>query len=187
MNVEDKQIVELFWARNEQALSETHKKYNRYCHNIAFNILNSNEDSEECVNDTYIRVWNSIPPTRPKWLSVFLGRITRNLALDRFKAKKAQKRGSGRADVALDELMGCVSINPGMDISDDIALRNALNSFLHSLPEESMRVFLKKYWYMNSVSEIADELSITESKVKILLHRTRNSLKAYLEKEGICI
>ena len=185
--MKDEEIINLYFARREEAITETSHKYGKYCNYIAFQILHNREDSEECVNDTYIRVWNSIPPTRPKWLSVFLGRITRNLALDRFKAKKAQKRGSGRADVALDELMGCVSINPGVDISDDIALRNALNSFLHSLPEESMRVFLKKYWYMNSVSEIADELSITESKVKVLLHRTRNSLKAYLEKEGICI
>ncbi len=187
MNVEDKQIVELFWARDEQALSETDKKYNRYCHSIAFNILNSNEDSEECVNDTYVRAWNSIPPTRPKWLSVFLGRITRNLALDRFKARKTQKRGKGRADIALNELWGCVSVNTQNDISDDIALRAALNSFLYSLPEETMKVFLKKYWYMNSVSEIANELSISENKVKILLHRTRISLREHLEKEDIGI
>ncbi|MBQ3101245.1 MAG: RNA polymerase sigma factor [Clostridia bacterium] len=185
--MEDKQIVELFWARNEQALAETHKKYNYYCRTIAFNILNSNEDSEECVNDTYVRAWNSIPPTRPKWLSVFLGRITRNLALDRSKARKTQKRGNGRAEIVLDEITECINANPQIDVSDDIALRDALNSFLYSLSKETRMVFLKKYWYMYSVSEIADELSITESKVKILLHRTRNSLREYLEKEGISI
>ena len=187
VNVEDKQRVELFRARDEQALEETHKKYNRYCHAIAFNILNSNEDSEECVNDTYVRAWDSIPPTIPNQLSAFLGRITRNLALNRYKTRKSQKRGNGRIDIALDELMGCISSDPQADISDDIALRNALNSFLHSLPEEAMKVFMKKYWYMYSVSEIADQLSISESKVKIVLHRTRISLKKYLEKEGIGI
>jgi len=186
--VEDKQIVDLFWARSEAAITETDKKYRRYCHSIAYNILNSKEDSEECVNDTYIRAWNSIPPQKPNRLSTFLGKITRNLALDRYKAMNTQKRRDGNMTVAIDELSECIpSLTYPTDITDDIALRDSLNSFLRSLPRQTMRIFLRRYWYMASVAEIAEEFAVSQSKVKITLHRTRKSIKKYLEKEGINI
>lgn len=186
--MEDKQIVDLFWARSESAISETDKKYRRYCHSIAYNILNSREDSDECVNDAYIRAWNTIPPQKPERLSAFLGKITRNLALDRYKAMNRQKRRDQKTAVVIDELAECIpSLVYPSDITDDILLRDTLNSFLHSLPRQTMRIFLQRYWYMASVKEIAQENGISQSNVKITLHRTRNRLKEFLEKEGINI
>ena len=186
--MEDKQIVDLFWERSESAISETQRKYGKYCYFIAHNILCSIEDSEECVNDTYMRAWNSMPQHRPSVLKTFLGKITRNLALNRYKTLSADKRNSGQMPLALEELKCCV---PGEDntanIVDDLALTEIFNRFLASLSEEQRRIFMRRYWYLSSIKEIADEYSVGESKVKMTLMRSRNELKTLLETEGISL
>ena len=184
--MEDKRIVELFWQRSETAISETDKKYRRYCHAVAHGILDSNEDSEECVNDTFMRAWNTIPPKRPDRLSAFLARIVRNLAFDKYRERYAKKRGRGNIEYILDELQGCIpSFDPNVDMTDDILLRDALNSFLRSLAEDNMQIFMHRYWYGGTVRQIAEKHGLSENSVKVRLHRMRDQLKAHLEKEGI--
>lgn len=187
-NTEDSRIIELFFARDEKAISETHSKYGRYCYSIAYNIIAVNEDCEECVNDTLVRAWNAIPPQKPKKLSAFLGRITRNLSLNKYFEKAADKRGSGQAAIVLDELAECVSSGVTTeDVSDNNTLRRALNDFLCSLETEKRIIFMQRYWYMMPVKAIAAEHSSTESRIKMMLHRTRNELKEHLIKEGITL
>lgn len=183
--MEDRQIVELYFARDEAALEETQKKYGRYCHSIAYRILNSDEDSEECVNDTYLGAWQSIPPHRPLRLSTFLGKITRNLALNRYAAQNREKRGTGEVPLALEELQECLPDIGESKIADDAALRDALNRFVLSLPRDVQRVFVRRYWYLESVAQIAREEGVGESRVKMQLARVREKLKQFLEKEGI--
>ena len=183
--MEDKRIIELYWQRSEEAISQTASKYGAYCRSIAWNILCNSEDSEECVNDTYLRAWDTIPPQRPRGLQTFLGKITRNLSLDRWRRNHAQKRDSG-VFLALEELEECV---PGCDgnMSEDIAVRDALNGFLDSLKPAHRKIFLRRYWYLSPVKEIAQDYGISESKVKMILLRTREKLKAHLESEGIVL
>lgn len=187
-NMEDKMIVDLYWARSENAISETEKKYGKYCFQIAHHILPSSEDSEECVNDTYLRAWNSIPPHRPSMLKAFLGKITRNLALNRYKNLTAEKRNSGQIPAVLEELQDCI---PGTDdperIIDDLALSEIFNRFLGALSSEQRKIFMRRYWYLCPVKEIAAGLGVGESKVKMSLLRSRNELKKRLEKEGILL
>lgn len=183
--MEDSKIIDLYFERSQSAISETQKKYGRYCHTIAYNVLYSNEDAEECVNDTYLRAWQSIPPHRPTSLSSFLGRITRNLALDRYDEKTAQKRG-GSLDLALEEISECLPDTRGEDRNDK-AIKDAINSFLASLPKRTRIIFMQRYWYLSSISEISLSLGISESNVKVILMRTRNKFKAHLEKEEIFI
>lgn len=186
--MEDERIIELYWARSEDAISETSNKYGSYCRQIAWNILYSSEDSEECVNDTYLRVWNTIPPHKPNKFSAFLGRITRNLALDRYKKLTADKRGNGQVTLALDELAECIpSADNTESAADDIALTDVLNRFLASLPAEKRKIFMRRYWYLSRIKEIAADFGMSESKVKMILMRTRNELKEILEKEGIVL
>lgn len=184
--MEDKEIVDLYWARSERAISATADKYGRYCHAIAYRILQSREDSEECVNDTYLNAWGAMPPARPNRLSTFLGKITRNLALNRWESNTAKKRGSGQVALVLDELQECV---PAPDcteeVVDDLALAEAFNRFLVSLSTESRKIFMRRYWYMSSVKEIAADYAISQSKVKMSLLRSRKALKRFLEKEGV--
>ena len=190
-NTEDSRIIELFFARDEKAISETHSKYGRYCYSIAYNILAVNEDCEdceECVNDTLMKAWNAIPPQKPKKLSAFLGRITRNLSLNRFFEKTADKRGSGQTAAVLDELAECVSSGVTTeDISDNNTLRHALNDFLICLEPEKRIIFMQRYWYMMPIKAIAAEHSSTESRIKMILLRTRSELKEHLIKEGITL
>lgn len=186
--MEDSRIIDLFWERSEDAIAETQRKYQRYCHSIAFAILASDEDAMECVNDTYTRAWDSIPPNRPDRLEVFLGKITRHLAFDRYRKSTAKRRRHSEISIALDELEECIpSLAYPIDMSDGIVLRDTLNAFLRSLPEENMNIFTRRYWYTYSIAEIAKEYGISESNVKIRLHRMRLELKKYLEKEGIVI
>ena len=185
--MDDRRIVELYWQRSEAAIAETQTKYGKYCHYIAYNILSDDGDAEECVNDTYLKAWDSMPPHKPTKLSTFLGKITRNLALNRLEAQKAAKRGAGVVPIALDELIECITDNETSDPTDEIALRGALNRFLRALPEETMIVFLQRYWYFASVKEIAANRGISETNVKVILHRARGKLKSFLEKEGIII
>ena len=186
--MDDKQIIDLFLNRSEKAIAEVRKKFGRYCHYISYNILHNDEDAEGCVNDTFIKVWQSIPPNNPKHLAAFIGKITRNLSLDRYEKYNAKKRGGGQLESAFDELRDCL---PGTDnttnIADDIILKEALNKFLWSLPIQIRKIFIRRYWYMSTIKEISSDFNISESKTKMVLMRTRNSLKNFLEKEGIVV
>ena len=186
--MEDHQIIQLFFDRSEEAISQTAIKYGKYCHTIAYNILHNFEDSEECVNDTYWKAWSIIPPRKPKRLAAFLGKITRNLSLDVYRHYTAEKRGGGEMPIALEELGDCVSSSECLDdYANEIVLVDMLNRFLASLSAEHRKIFMRRYWYVSSVKEIADDYGITESKVKMSLLRSRNQLKAVLEKEGIAL
>lgn len=184
--MDDQQIIELYWARSETAIAETARKYGPYCHFIAYHILRSKEDSEECVNDTYWKAWGAMPPQRPHQLRTFLGKITRNLSLNRYAKAAAEKRGAGQVPLALDELAECVPAPDSVERAvDDQMLTDILNGFLAGLQAETRRIFLQRYWYLSSVREIAADFGISESKVKTTLFRTRNKLKQHLEKEGV--
>lgn len=186
--MEDRQIIELYNKRSEAAISETADKYGKYCHYVAYNILFNEQDSEECVNDTWLRAWNTIPPQQPDRLSTFLGKLTRNLALDKYKYYNREKRGGGQTALVLDELNECL---PAMDSTEqavnDRLLVEVLNGFLRSLPADKRQMFVRRYWYLSSVSEIAKDYDISESNVKVILLRIRSKLKKALEKEGIVL
>lgn len=184
----DEQIIDLFFKRSEQAIAEVKEKYGSYCHRIAYNILRNYEDSEECVSDTVLQAWNVIPPQKPEILSGFLGKITRNLALNKYKFNTTQKRGSGHTDVALEELADCLpaSNNTEQTVEDQLVIE-CLNLFLSKQKVRTRQIFMRRYWYLDSIKEIADDFGVSESGVKMLLLRTRNSLKAFMEKEGISI
>ena len=186
--INDSKIVELLLARSELALEELRIKYNHYCHTIAFNILGNNEDCEECVNDAYLRVWNSVPPNAPTNLSSYIGKITRNLALDKVRAKNASRRGGGDSLLSLDELSQVIH---GEDIfekrEDSREISAALNKFLGNLSKLERGVFMQRYWLMEPIASIALHYDISESKTTSMLHRLRGKLKKFLEKEGIDI
>jgi RNA polymerase sigma-70 factor (ECF subfamily) len=185
--MDDQKIVDLYWERSESAIKETQKKYGRYCHSIAYAILHSNEDAEECVNDTYLRAWGAIPPAKPSRLATFLGKITRNLALDRYDSAHAQKRNAA-TELVLDELAECIpDADSTLDLTDKIALGDAINSFLESLPVKTRQIFMRRYWFMSPIKDIARDVDMSESAVKVSLMRTRNEFKAHLEKEGIVL
>lgn len=183
--MDDKSIVELYWSRSENAIEETDTKYGRYLNNISYNILANLEDARECVNDTYHDAWNSMPPHRPSILSTFLGKITRRISIDRWRKLNAEKRGGGEIPVVLDELEDCVS---GTDFVESEIERSEvaklLNNFLNTLPAMERRVFLCRYWYMDSIKSIAQQFGFSQSKVTSMLHRTRGKLRTLLEKEG---
>ena len=183
--MDDKTILELYMERSEDAIKETEKAYGRYCHYIAYTILHSDEDAEEIVNDTLLKAWQVIPPQKPDPLKGFLGQITRRLSINRLEIYTAQKRGAGQYALTLEELSECLPTEErGEDIANMAALTDILNRFLRALPLEAWRVFIRRYWYTASVSEIATAFSMSESKVKSILHRTRGKLKIILEKEG---
>lgn len=185
--MEDGQIIDLYWSRDQRAIGETDGKYGALLKNIAWNLLGSREDSEECVNDTYLRAWNAIPPTRPAAFRTWLGHITRNLSLDRWKRRQAEKRGGG-AEVLLGELEDCVPASGGPERTlEDRELAELLNAFLRGLSRESRVMFLRRYWYGESVTEIGKALGCGSGKVKSSLFRSRKALRAYLEKEGIVL
>ncbi len=183
--MEDKSIVDLYWQRDEQAISETQKKYGSYCHSIAYNILHNNEDAEESVNDTYNDAWHSMPPHRPSVLSTFLGKITRRISIDKFRHRTAEKRGGGELPLVLDELGDCVADDESIeDEFEKQRLSDVVNAFLRSLPETERKVFLCRYWYMDSVASICEQFKFSESKVESMLFRTRGKLRVVLVKEG---
>lgn len=184
--MEDLEIVELYWQRNEEAIKETSKKYGNYCYTIANNILYNNEDAQECVNDTYLGAWNAIPPHHPYVLSTFLGKITRRLSLNKWREKKALKRGGDEVTLSFDELEDCIAGNNS--VQDEINqndLVEAINEFLETLKVEERKVFVCRYFYFESIDEIAFRFSFTPSKVKMMLKRTRDKLKDYLVKKGV--
>lgn len=182
----DARIIELYWERSERAIEETDRKYGPYCSSIAYNILRDHEDAEESVNDTYLRAWNSMPPERPNILSAFLGKICRRLSIDRWRRGRAEKRGGGELPFALEELEYCLPSGNG-DPAEEAELRELqrlYERFLVSLRTQERRVFLCRYWYMDSIADIARRFGFTESKVTSMLHRTREKFRAVLEKEG---
>ncbi len=182
--MEDKEIVDLYWARSENAIKETENKYGRYCHYIAYQILDNDCDAEEVVNDTYLKVWNTIPPNSPDSLKVYVGMISRQISLDRYDAQNAKKR-KGQFELVLDELAECIpSADGNDDIGESFALREALNKFVWSLPNKTQKIFVRRYWYSSLVSEMADEYGMTENNVNVLLFNTRKKLKKFLSREG---
>ena len=185
--MEDAAIVDLYWQRSDQAISETDRKYGKYCHTIAYNICANNEDAEECVNDTWFSAWNMMPDKRPSILSTFLGYITRNFALDRFKAKNAQKRGGGETPLALEELENCIpSLSNVEQRYEEKELEAAIDRFVSTLPRADRRMFIARYWFLAPISEISEKMGCSQSKTKMTLFRTRNKLRMYLEEEGLC-
>ena len=186
--MDDKTIVDLYWQRNEQAIGETRNKYGRYLYAIALGILHSAPDAEECENDTYLDAWRAMPPHRPDLLKTFLGKITRRISLDRLKRQMADKRGGGEMPLALEELHECIPDNTQIDEQlREEELAQAIDAFLRTLDDDTRRVFLRRYWYFDSVKTIARRYGYGLSKVKMMLHRTRESLRDYLAKEGIFV
>ncbi len=183
--MDDQKIIQLYWERSETAITATDQKYGRYCHCIAYNVLRNDEDAEECVNDTWLNTWNAIPPQRPHRLQAFLGKITRNLSLNRYEKRNAEKRGGGELPLILDELSECIPVEQPDRIADDLAFKDLLNRFLDTLPPQECRLFVRRYWYMSSIKELAREYHISESKASVTLFRTRERLRTYLEKEGV--
>ncbi len=183
--MEDCKIIELFLDRNENAISETEGKYGRYLSKIAYNILFDAEDSEECVNDTYMKAWNAIPPQKPKVLSTFLGKITRRLAIDVFRRKHAEKRVNSEFSASLSELDECIPDNFSTENKfEENELSESINRFLSSLSKEKRDIFVCRYFYSDSIKEIASFFGTNESKIKSSLFRIRKALKEHLEKEG---
>lgn len=184
----DSDIVDLYWKRSELAIKETEKKYGRYCYSISYNILQNSEEAKECVNDTYLGAWESMPPNRPSRLSTYLGKITRNLSLNRFKYYSAEKRGLGQTELALVELEDCISSKFSVEqVAEEKMLVQVLETFLWNQKEQKRNMFIRRYWYLQSIKEIARDYRMSESKVTSLLFRVRKELKEYLEKEGIVL
>jgi RNA polymerase sigma-70 factor (ECF subfamily) len=186
--MDDESILKLYEERSELAIEETSKKYHQYCSYISYHILNDFEDSKECVNDTFLCAWNSIPPNRPKQLSTYLGKITRNLSINRLKHNQTKKRGGGQVPIILSELSECIIGTSSVEETmDSKLLADTLNNFLYQLPDTKRKIFVMRYWYCLDIKEIALQLDASESKIKSTLHRLRKELKINLVKEGITI
>ena len=182
--MDDLQIIELYFARDEQAIKETDRKYGKTCFRVAYNLLSNNEDSEECVNDTYLTVWNKIPPTRPNNFIAFICKITRNLSLKRLEVSNAMKRSAGTI-ISMSELEKAL---PDQCIAPDVEdeeLGKLISAFLWSEKALDRNVFLRKYWFFDSISDISERYSMNENSVKSMLFRSRNRLREFLRKEGI--
>ncbi len=182
--MDDRDIIALYFKRDENAIAETDRQYGKYCRTVAERILYSETDAEECVNDTYLRLWNTIPPTLPDSLRAYAGRITRNLALDRYRKSTAAKRGEPL--LALDELAECLTDGQTPEqAAENAELSASLNRFVKALPQRERVLFVRRYFHLVSIEEMAKELLMTQSNVKVSLHRIRNKLKAHLAAEGI--
>lgn len=183
--MEDGRIVALYWERSEDAVAETAKKYGTYCRSIAYHILGDAEDADEMVNDTYMGAWSSMPPHRPLVLSTFLGKITRRASINRWNEKRTERRGKGELPLALDELSEVVASPDSPEQTVEAReLTRTINRFLSSLPELERDVFVCRYWFLIPVAEIGGKFGFSPSKTKSMLFRTRQKLKAHLEKEG---
>lgn len=183
--MQDEQIIALYWQREPDAIRETQNKYGAYCLAVAKNILNSEQDSEECVSDTWLRAWNSIPPSRPKILKLFLAKITRRLSIDRCKALTAQKRGSGETAAVLDELSECISDSVNVeDAAITKELVQSINQFVENLAEKERKIFVRRYFFTDPMDAIAKRYGISQNNVQVILSRTRKKLKEHLQKEG---
>lgn len=184
--MEDEIIIDLYWKRSETAISETSRKYGSYCKTIAFNILSDSFEAEECENDTYIAVWNAIPPTRPIMLKSFLGRLVRNIALNRYDYNKAKKRNN-EFDILLSELGDCIASQSTQSEYETGYIAKLISNFLRSIDATSRLVFIRRYWYSDSINDISLRFNMSISKIKSMLFRTRNKLKIYLEKEDVVL
>lgn len=183
--MEDSVIVRMYWDRNEEALSATAKKYGSYCLSIAKNIVGNNEDAEECVNDTYLQTWNSIPDNKPEMLSTYLAKITRNLSFNRYKRNNAEKRGGGQIGLVLDELSDLIASPDEPDKEfDSRLLSKAINTFLSNLSVKKRQIFMCRYWYADSIKDIAKRFGMTENNVSVTLNRLRQKLSEYLKESG---
>lgn len=183
--MEDSRIVELYWQKNADAIKETDRKYGPYCFTIADNILHNKEDSEECVNDTWLNAWNAMPPQKPTKLQLFLAKITRNLAFNLFNSRSAQKRGGGEINLVLDELAECLAGESDVESEyEEKALGECVRLFVRSLPQRDGNVFVRRYFFTESVAEIAKRYDLTTNNVMVILSRTRKKLKGHLIKEG---
>lgn len=184
--MDDSAIVKLYFARSEQAIRETDAQYGKYCYAIAYNILANREDSEESVNDTYLSVWNAIPPKRPVSLAPFLGKIVRHISIDMWRKQSAAKRGGGQMPLVLDELQECISAGESPEKQyEEKELAGRVAAFVSGLSQTERRVFVCRYWYLDSAVQIAERFGFTESKVNSMLHRLRKKLKKFLEQEEI--
>ena len=186
--MEDTAIVELYWQRSDRAVAETEQKYGAYCRRIAYNIVENLQDAEECVNDTWLAAWNAMPDQRPNALSRFLACLTRNAAIGRYREKHRLKRGGGETELVLEELAECLS--DGRDLDEELErreLERLIGSFVAGLKESERLVFTARYFFLTPVAEIADKLSMSESKVKSMLFRLRGRLRKRLEKEGYSV
>ena len=184
--MEDNKILELFFARNEDAIRHTDEAYGRRLYAMANNILKNGQDAEESVSDTYMAAWKSMPPKRPSILATFLGKITRRLSIDRWRSRNRYKRGGGEIVLALEELEDCIAADQTVEKAyERKQLALVFNRFLESLPETERQVFLCRYWYLDSISVIANYYGFSDSKVTSILHRTRKKLRAVLEKEDL--
>lgn len=184
--MEDREIVELYWRRDERAVAETAARYGKYCGSIAANILHRPEDVEESVNDTWMHAWSSMPPHQPEVLPSFLGKITRHICLNKWRERYAQKRGGGETELAFEELEE--SIPDGRSVDEAVQgreLARIIDGFLNGLPETERYIFVCRYWYLDSIADISAQYGFSQSKVKTMLWRTRKKLMLQLEKEGV--
>ncbi len=183
--MKDEEIINLYWNKSENAIFETEKKYRKYCEYIAYNILQDKEDTKECINDAFLNVWNAIPPQKPKILKAFLGKITRNLAINKYEKKKAKKRG-WTIEAVLEELEECISDNHRIEekIEYEELIKN-INVFLETLSKDKRKIFIERYWYLNSIKVISKNNKLTESNTKTTLSRIRNQLKKFLDERGV--
>lgn len=184
--MEDHQITLLFWQRNEAAIGAARDKYGAYCRSIALAVLGDHEDAVECENDTYLAAWNSIPPNSPQSLSAYLGKLTRRIALNRLRSSHAAKRGGSQAEISLQELGDVIACNDDvMQRIERRELSSLISRFLQKQPDIQRRIFIRRYWYCDSIREIAQGFGFHESRVKMVLLRTRNQLREFLVKEGV--
>lgn len=186
--MQDEKIIELYWLRNETAIRETEQKYGQYLTRIAYNILNNIEDSHESVNDTYLKAWNSMPPQKPNILKTYLGKITRQLSIDIFRTRNRKKHGSSQYAVSLSELEECIPSDHNVEQEIELQLLGkAISDYLYTLPEQTRHIFVCRYYFCDSIRDISAFFGTSESKVKSLLFRTRQSLKNHLESEGFFV
>lgn len=184
--MDDNAIIELFFARSEQAIRELDGKYGKVCHSLSYNILHSRQDAEECVNDAYLGAWNAIPPARPNPLLAFLCRIVRNLSLMRYHGDRAAKRGGGSYTVALEELEGCLASPRTVEGElEEQELVRLIEDFLETLSPESRVLLMRRYWFSDSCGEIAARTGLSEKNVSVRLTRIRKQLRRYLEERGV--
>ena len=183
--MEDNKIIELFWQRDESAITETGRKYGAYCRTIAHNILQNNEDADECVNDTWLKVWNSIPPKKPGNFRMYLAKITRNLSFNRYNANNAKKRGNGEVTLVLEELAECIADNTDIEKTyEEKELKEYILKYVRTLSERERNLFIRRYFFVDPVKEIAKRYGLSENNVMVILSRTRKQLKSKLKKEG---
>ena len=186
MDITDIRIIELFTSRSKEAVSALSKKYEKLCKSISYNILRNREDAEECVNDTYLKVWDSIPPAKPDNLMAYVCRIARNISLDKLRYNLRSKR-NGNTDALLSELSECIPSTDNVEESADDTLKNAITDFLDGLSDRDRNIFIRRYFFCDDVKSISKKLGVTETNVTTILNRTRNNLKKYLSDNGIAV